>query len=142
MRRFGYASRALAAGALLVGLAGVQPAGVLAATDTVSVCDDSGAAGTLRNVIANATAGDTVNFACSGTITLGSTIELSKNLTLWPLGWVERSSMPRIKAEASVWKTLILSMLHTNGPGVHGRFEKSSEATFARVLSIKQSKSA
>jgi len=50
------------AGALLVGLATVPPAAVLAATDTVSACNDSGVAGTLRNVIANAGAGDTVKF--------------------------------------------------------------------------------
>jgi hypothetical protein len=48
MRRLGYAWRVLAAGVLLVGLAAVPPAAVLAATDTVSVCDDSVAAGTLR----------------------------------------------------------------------------------------------
>src|SRR5262249_15310562 len=72
MRRFGYAWRALAAGALLVGLAALQPAGVLAATDTVTTCDDSSGAGTLRSVIANAAAGDTVRFSCSGTITLTS----------------------------------------------------------------------
>lgn len=84
MRRFGfgYRWRALAAGALLVGLAAVPPAAALAATDTVSVCDDGSAAGTLRNVIANAAANDTVKFSCSGTITLASTITLDKNLTI------------------------------------------------------------
>src|SRR5262249_46347864 len=82
MRRFGCALRAFLAGALLVGVATVPPAAVLAATDTVSVCNDSGVSGTLRNVIANAGAGDTVKFNCSGTITLASSITLSKSLTI------------------------------------------------------------
>jgi hypothetical protein len=67
----------LALGALLV-----RPTGVRAATDTVTTCDES----TLRTVISNAAAGDTVSFGCSGTITLtsggGGTITLSKNLTI------------------------------------------------------------
>ena len=82
MKRFGYRWRALALGALLVGLAVVRPAGVHAATDTVSTCDES----TLRSVISSAAANDMVNFGCSGTITLtsggGGAITLSKNLTI------------------------------------------------------------
>jgi len=78
MRRFGYPWRALAAGALLVGLAVVPSAGALAATDSVSTCDESD----LRTVISSAAAGDTVTFNCSGTITLGSTVTLDKNRTI------------------------------------------------------------
>jgi hypothetical protein len=73
-------------------LVAVQPTGVIAATDTVSVCDDSGAPGTLRNVIANAMAGDIVTFSTtcsSSTITLLNTpIVLSKNLTIQGSGTV------------------------------------------------------
>jgi hypothetical protein len=84
MRRFGYSFRALAACALLVGLAAVPPAAALAATDTVTSCnsDDGTTSGTLRYEITNAAAGDTVNFSCSSTITLPSTITLSRNLTI------------------------------------------------------------
>jgi hypothetical protein len=62
----------------------MQPAAVLAApmTDTVTACDDTSSTGTLRQVIASAAAGDTVNFSCSATITRGSTIELDKSLTI------------------------------------------------------------
>jgi hypothetical protein len=35
-----------------------------------------------RSVISSAAAGDTVNFSCSGTITLTSTITLGKNVTI------------------------------------------------------------
>ncbi len=49
-----------------------------AATSIVSTCDDA----TLRNAINNAASGDTITFGCSGTITLGSTLVISKNLTL------------------------------------------------------------
>src|SRR5258708_15964286 len=49
-----------------------------AATIPVGTCDDA----TLRNAINNATSGDTIKFGCSGTITLGSTLGISKNLTL------------------------------------------------------------
>jgi hypothetical protein len=84
MRRFGYPWRALATGALLVGLAAVPPAAVLAATDTVTNCnsDDGSTSGTLRYEINNAAAGDTVTFSCSGTITLGGTIALSKDVKI------------------------------------------------------------
>jgi hypothetical protein len=68
MRRPGSAWRALALGALLVGLATVGPAGVRAASDTVTVCDES----SLRSEISGAAAGDTAAFGCSGTITLTS----------------------------------------------------------------------
>jgi hypothetical protein len=84
MRRFGCQWRALTAGALLMGLAAVPPAAVLAATDTVTNCssDDGTTSGTLRYEITNAAAGDTVNFSCSGTITLASTITLSKDVKI------------------------------------------------------------
>jgi hypothetical protein len=57
----------------------ISPTGT---TDTVTSCTESG----LRSVLAGAGWGDTVRFACSGTITLtsagGGVLALSKNLTL------------------------------------------------------------
>src|SRR5260221_8660958 len=53
-----------------------------AAPIPVGTCDDA----TLRNAINNATSGDTIKFGCSGTITLGSTLGISKNLTLDGIG--------------------------------------------------------
>ncbi len=53
------------------------------ATVTVSDCSaPSGAPGRLVEIIAAAAAGDTVVFACSGTITLTATIPIVKNLDL------------------------------------------------------------
>ena len=82
----------LSSWARLVGLALLLGVGVLAslglasrtahaqpaATIIVSTCDDA----TLRNAINSAASGDTITFGCSGTITLGSTLGISKNLTL------------------------------------------------------------
>jgi len=54
-----------------------------AATRIVSDCSvPSGAAGRLVDVITAASAGDTITFSCSGTITLSSTITLDKNLII------------------------------------------------------------
>ncbi len=54
-----------------------------AATAQVTNCSDTGA-GTLRDLIGTAAAGDTITFACSGTITLGNagTLHLNQNLTI------------------------------------------------------------
>src|SRR5258706_10681178 len=49
-----------------------------AATITVSTCDESH----LSSAIGNAASGDTITFACSGTITVGSPLGIHKNLTL------------------------------------------------------------
>ena len=82
----------LSSWARLVGLALLLGVGVLAslglasrtahaqpaATSIVSTCDDA----TLRSAISNAASGDTITFGCSGTITLGSKLVISKNLTL------------------------------------------------------------
>ena len=54
-----------------------------AATVTVTDCSaPSGAAGRLVEVITAAAAGDTVNFSCSGTITLTATLLIDKDLTI------------------------------------------------------------
>jgi hypothetical protein len=54
-----------------------------AATVTVTDCSaPGGAAGRLVEVITAAADGDTVNFSCSGTITLTATLTIDKNLTL------------------------------------------------------------
>src|ERR1035438_9511221 len=54
----------------------------LAATNTVTTTADTGA-GSLRQTVASATAGDTINFTVTGTITLTSgEIALDKGLTL------------------------------------------------------------
>ena len=56
---------------------------VHAAARTVSDCTTpSGAAGRLVDQITAAAAGDTINFSCSGTITLAATIAIAKNLTI------------------------------------------------------------
>ena len=82
----------LSSWARLVGLALLLGVGVLASlgltsrtahaqpavTSIVNTCDDA----TLRNAINNAVSGDIIKFGCSGTITLGSTLGISKNLTL------------------------------------------------------------
>ena len=112
MMHLGHSLRPLAAVALLVGLAALQPAAVLAATDTVTVCDDSGAAGTLRNVIASAATGDTVNFSCSGTITLASTISLDKNLT------IDAGLPDRLQVIGRNRRTLTSATLSADGSGM------------------------
>jgi len=47
-------------------------------TIPVSTCDES----SLRNAISTSAPGDTISFGCSGTIGLGSTLAITKNLTL------------------------------------------------------------
>ena len=78
------ATRALVAllGALVVAAwVGAMPA-FAASSTTVSTCDESA----LRAAVAAAAPGDTVDFACGGTITLtaagGGPIVLDKNLTI------------------------------------------------------------
>ncbi|MGH2390786.1 MAG: Ig-like domain repeat protein, partial [Chloroflexota bacterium] len=53
-----------------------------AADDTVGDCTNPNRPTGLATVVAAATAGDTITFACSGTIVLTSTLTLSKNLTV------------------------------------------------------------
>ncbi len=79
MRRPGYPWRALALGALLVGLAAVRPAGVRAATATVGSCTET----SLTTAISAAGSGGTVQFAvdCSP-LTVTSTITLSQDVTI------------------------------------------------------------
>ena len=56
-----------------------------AATDTVTNCNDSGT-GSLRQAVANASAGDTINFAvdcpASAPISLNSEIVFTQNITI------------------------------------------------------------
>ena len=69
---------------LLAGLAlGMSPPPVAhAATITVTNTNDSGP-GSLRQAIADANSGDTINFAVTGTITLGGAkLDIYKNLTI------------------------------------------------------------
>ena len=66
------------------------PTVALAANDTVSVCSEGSTynpvPGTLRYVVARAARGDTINFSCTGTITLssggGGPIDINKALTI------------------------------------------------------------
>jgi hypothetical protein len=83
MSRFGFAGgfRWLVLCSLVVVLGLVWAASASAATDTVSNLSDSGA-GSLRYEVANAAAGDTVDFAVSGLITLQSPITISQSLTI------------------------------------------------------------
>lgn len=53
-----------------------------AATLTVTSLADTATGGTLREAIANAAAGDNINFAVSGTIALTSTLTIDKDLTI------------------------------------------------------------
>ena len=67
--------------ALTFSVIGVTPA--YAATRTVSDCTaPSGTAARLVDQITAASSGDTINFSCSGTITLTTTIYINKNLTI------------------------------------------------------------
>ena len=67
--------------ALTFSAIGVTPAH--AATRTVSDCiAPSGTAARLVEQITAASSGDTINFSCSGTITLAATITIAKNLTM------------------------------------------------------------
>ncbi len=73
---------------LLVGLS-VVLAGVStrahahpASTITVSNCSTESGPGTLGTDIGSAISGDTINFSCSGTIPITTTLTISKNLTL------------------------------------------------------------
>jgi len=54
---------------------------LLMAAVSVLNTNDSGA-GSLRDAIANAAPGDTINFATTGTITLQSTLNVTQDLTL------------------------------------------------------------
>lgn len=89
MRRRGRRGR-VARWALLVLLlaagVGTLPGGVARAAGSVTSCADDGTPGTLRQVIANAAAGDTIGFArdCTdtNTITLTGLIDLNRNLTI------------------------------------------------------------
>ncbi len=70
--------------ALVVGLVALSYSPVLAATQTVTTTNDSGA-GSLRDAIANAASGDSIVFAPSlsgQTIALSSRIEITLNLTI------------------------------------------------------------
>lgn len=66
---------------LLILLAGCSPLSVLGATLTVTNTDDSGA-GSLRDAIADAHPGDTINFSVTGTIILNSTLSITRDLTI------------------------------------------------------------
>jgi hypothetical protein len=54
---------------------------LLAGTITVTSLDDFGA-GTLRQAISDATAGDIIEFSVTGTITISSSLAINKNLTI------------------------------------------------------------
>lgn len=66
---------------LLILLAGCSALSLFGATLTVTNTNDSGA-GSLRDAIAAANPGDTINFSVTGTITLGSTLTITKDLTI------------------------------------------------------------
>src|SRR5204863_3714992 len=68
---------------LVIGLLCLAPVtGALATTRTVTNLNDNGA-GSLRDTIAAAAAGDVINFSVTGTITLtGGELAISRNLTI------------------------------------------------------------
>jgi hypothetical protein len=104
----------------------------LAATITVSTCDDA----TLRNAINNAASGDTITFACSGTITLGSPLGISKNLTLDGSGQqVTLSGGGSVKVlvvNSGVTLTLnALTVAHGSTPGNGGGLENNGTVTIS-----------
>jgi Bacterial Ig-like domain (group 3) len=81
-RRAGMIAAAVLATAAGLSLAGVSVAH--AATDTVTNCNDSGT-GSLRDTVASAGAGDTINFNLSPScdlITLTSTLDITQSLTI------------------------------------------------------------
>src|SRR5207302_287777 len=64
---------------LILASLGIWP--VFAATTTVTNTNDNGS-GSLRDAIANASPGDTINFGVTGTITYASPFYINKNLTI------------------------------------------------------------
>ncbi len=71
--------------AALILLAAFSAAPVSASTLTVTNTNDSGL-GSLRDAIANAASGDTINFSTAGTITLASTLTINTSLTITGAG--------------------------------------------------------
>ena len=69
----------------LILLAAFSAAPVSASTLTVTNINDSGP-GSLRDAIANAASGDTINFSTAGTITLASTLTINTSLTITGAG--------------------------------------------------------
>src|SRR5690348_10989530 len=66
---------------LLILLAACGALSVSGETLTVTNTNDSGP-GSLRDAIAVANSGDTIDFSATGTITLGSTLTIAKDLTI------------------------------------------------------------
>jgi hypothetical protein len=90
---------------------------VYAATDTVASCDQA----TLNNTINSAAAGDTINFTCSGTITLSATIDITKTLTIDGVGQTVtlsgNNAVEVLKIEAGVDFTLAnMTITHGHAP--------------------------
>ena len=77
--RFGPAGGCFASVVLMTVLSSALP--VFGNTITVASLNDSGT-GSLREAIASAASGDTINFSVTGTITLASTVTISTNLTI------------------------------------------------------------
>jgi hypothetical protein len=76
--------RALALALLLTPLLSLAPATLALAASPIVVTDCSGQTGPGRigTVIGSATAGDTIQFSCSGSIPISSTLTISQDLTL------------------------------------------------------------